>query len=188
MAYKDLNIDDNLKYLKLDPDRKINEFVDAKNAKIRGTHVGRDCLPKCSKMFDLGEAYPNSILTEEILKKVAKKEEAEKEKEIFNSKLQEVLSTDNTQIIQNFIEKYPTYEKLNEIKEKLDSIKMANQAGRHEEVNKKVLSAYKTIMQKKGSKIYKKELDKFVKKWEASKNNKGSDVVMDYVQKAKKLL
>jgi len=186
MAYKDLNIDDKLKYLNLDPDKKINKFVDAKNEKINREYVGRDCLPKCSKLFDLGEAYPKSMLTEEVLEKVKKEEKDKREKEIFNSKLQEVLLTDNTQIIQNFIDKYPNYQNIEEIKTKKETIERAKKDNRYQEVNKKFNSAYEALEKKKGNqKQYQKEKDKFVKKWSKAKENKGSEYILEHIAKLK---
>ena len=178
MAYKDLNIDDKLKYLKLNPDEKINEFVDMKKQK--------KCLPKCSEMFDIGEDYPNSMLTQEVLEEAQKREEEEKEKQLFNSKLKEALLTDNSQVIQNFINKYPNYEKIEEIKSKKEQLEQSKKEERHNEVNAKAQLAYDTLQKKKGSqKQYKKELEKFVKKWGAEKNNKDSKFVLELVEKAK---
>ena len=109
MAYKELNIDDKLKYLKLDPDKKINEFVDKKKNK--------ECLPKVSEMFDIGDDYPNSLLTQEILEQAKREEEEKKEQKLFDDKLGDVNGElhkgkeCNLQIVENFIKNYPDYEK-----------------------------------------------------------------------------
>ena len=192
MGYKDLNIDNKLKYLKLNPDQKINKFVDAKNEKINREYVGRDCLPKVSEMFDIGEDYPNSLLTKEVLEKMEEAKQAKKEQDEFNNKLnlaQEELKKEdiqaiNFQIIENFIKNYPNYEKLDEIKDKLNDLKKKKETSRDDEVNKKFNSAYKVLEQKKSNlKQYKKELDKFLKKWNAEKNNKKSPYILELVKK-----
>jgi CRISPR-associated protein (TIGR03986 family) len=184
MAYKELNIDDKLKYLKLDPDEKINEFVDKKKNK--------ECLPKVSEMFDIGNDYPNSLLTQEILEQIKREEEEKKEQKLFDDKLSDVNDElqkgkeCNIQIVENFINKYPDYEKLDEIKTKFQNIKDNLTQDKHSEVNKKFDSALKTLQSKKGNqKQYKKELDKFLKKWSAEKNNKKSPYILDKLKNLK---
>jgi len=185
MAFKNLNIDAQLKYLELDPDKKINEFVDAKNLKLHRDYVGRDCLPKVSKMFDLGDNYPKTLLTDEVLQERAKKREKEKRRQEHNNKLKEAQNTDNIQIIKNFIAEYPEDENAKKLQEKVDSIDLEQKANKHAEVNIKVKSAYEALLKKKGTKGFTKDCDKFIKKWKAEKNNKGSNIVLEYVDKVK---
>ena len=178
MAYKDLNIDVKLKYLLLDPENKINKFVDAKKAK--------HCLPKCSEMFDIGENYPKSLISkEEKIEKV--KNEALKNEQLAKEKLfQTALNSNNTQILQNFIDKHPEHENLDEIKSKKEQIDNAKKANKHKEVDAKAKSAYDVLIKKNGNpKQYKKELDKFVKKWSEKKNHKGSEYILELIKKLK---
>ncbi|HHH54757.1 MAG TPA: hypothetical protein ENK91_13930, partial [Bacteroidetes bacterium] len=111
------------------------------------------------------------------------REEKEKVDKAFNHELKIVLDELkkdelNLQILQNFIEKYPNYEKIDEIKAKKEQIENAKKANKHKEVDAKAKSAYEALQKKKGNqKQYKKELDKFVKKWSAEKNHKGSEYI-----------
>ena len=184
MAYSQLDIDSKLKYLKLDPDRSINEFVDAKNLKIRGSYSGRDCLPKVSKLFDMQDNYPKTLLTQEVLDTFEELKAAEKEKDEFRKRLEEANETDNVQIIQNFIDKYSEYDKLDEIIAKKEQIEKSKKEDRHREVNEKAKNAYNALQAKKGNaKQYQKEKEKFIKKWKAEKNNKGSQLILDLINK-----
>jgi len=186
MAYSKLNIDSQLKYLKLDPEGRINEFVDAKNVKIRGNYSGRDCLPKVSKLFDMKDNYPKTLLTEEILAAYEEQRQAEKEKEIFNTKLQEAKVTKNVQIMKNFIANYPEYAGLQTISDRLKNMEDALSKNKHEEVDSKAKAHYELVLSKKSNKRqYDRELDKFIKKWSQSRNNKGSAYIEELVNKLK---
>ncbi len=184
MAYRELNIDNKLKYLVLDPDNRINEFTDAKNEKVNREYVGRDCLPKTSQLFDLGDNYPRSFLTEELLAEIEIRKSRQKEEAIRNKNLKEAMTTDNTQIIQNFIDKYPAHEKIEELVERKKTIEDIKISDKHAEVNKKAKAAWESLEKKKSNKKqYDKEKDKFLKKWKAEKNNKGSEYILELVKK-----
>jgi len=178
MAYKNLNIDEKLEYLTLDPEKKINEFVDAKKAK--------NCLPKCSELFELGDDYPKTLVDEELLTVYRKKREEKEQREIFEKELEKISNSNNPQILQNFIQKYPNYEKIDEIKSKKVEIENSQKANRHKEVNEKADRAYEALQKKKGNqKQYLKEKDKFVKKWSKEKENKGSEYILQLIEKLK---
>ena len=176
MAYSQLNIDSKLVYLKLDPENRINKFADAKK--------GKECLPKVSKLFNMQDNYPQSLLTQEVLDNY---EEIKREKQVeeeFSRRFKEANSTDNIQIIKNFIQDYPSYESIEILEEKVQRIERSKIEDKHSEVNKKAKLAYETLQKKKSNqKQYAKELDKFLKKWKADKNNKGSEFVLDLIKK-----
>jgi len=176
MAYSQLNIDSKLVYLKLDPENRINKFADAKK--------GKECLPKVSKLFNMQDNYPQSLLTQEVLDNY---EEIKREKQVeeeFSRRFKEANSTDNIQIIKNFIQDYPSYESIEILEEKVQRIERSKIEDKHSEANKKAKLAYETLQKKKSNqKQYAKELDKFLKKWKADKNNKGSEFVLDLIKK-----
>jgi len=182
MAYKDLNIDNKLEYLKLDPDKKINKFVDVKKEK--------KCLLKVSEMFDIGKDYPNSLLTKELLEKIEEKKQAKKTQDEFNNKLNLVqkefekdIEEINFQIIENFIISYPKYQQLDEIKDKLNEFKKKKEDNKEKEINKKFDSAYQALEQKKQNpKQYQKELDKFLNKWNKKQNHKNSKYILELLK------
>ena len=124
------------------------------------------------------------------------KERIEREKEeekvkLFNNKLKIILDKleteeDDLQVVKDFIEKYPNYEKIEEIKTKKDSIEKAKKDNRHKEVNEKFNRAYQALQKKKGNQNqYKKEKEKFVKKWSKEKGNKGSEYILEMIRKLK---
>jgi len=196
MAYRELNIDDKLKYLKLDPDKKINKFVDAKNERIKGNYVGRDCLPKVSDMFNIGDNYPKSLLTKEVLEKIKQDIQAKKEQEKFNNELNIVqMELDkkdkdtedvNLQIIENFIKNYPNYEEIESIKTFIREIESKMEGDKFTKINQQAQKAFDEVKKKKGTGLEKAKKS-FIKKWSASKNNKGSEFVLDLVKKVEKL-
>jgi len=186
MAYSQLNIDNQLKYLKLDPDQRINEFVDVKNLKIRGSYSGRDCLPKVSKLFDMKDNYPKTLLTEEIMAAYEEQRKAEKEQEIFNTKLREAKVTENVQIIRNFIANYPEYEDIQVIIARLEEIEDTAKRNKYEKVDSKAKTHYELVLSKKSNKKqYDNEMAKFIKKWSQSKNNSGSPYIEELIKKLK---
>jgi len=115
-------------------------------------------------------------------------EEEKKSLEVkkFKNELETILSSDNPQILQNFIQKYPNYEKIDEIKSKKDEIENSQKANRHKEVNEKADRAYEALQKKKGNqKQYSKEKAKFIKKWKEKKNNKGSEYILNLIENLK---
>ena len=179
-----------LKYLKLDPDSNINKFVDAKNEKIKGNYVGRDCLPKVSEIFDIGDDYPNSLLTQEVLQQMEQELELKKEKQKFENELniiqmefnKETKGT-NFQIIENFIKNHQNYEQIDAIIDKLNTLKKEQEKNKDSEVNAKFDSAYKALENKKSNpKQYKNELDKFIKKWNKKQNHKTSKYILEFLE------
>ncbi len=116
------------------------------------------------------------LLLEEERKKIEQKE----------LEFKKAINSKNPQIIQNFIDKYKDYEKIDEIIAKKDTLQKEQQNSKHQKVNDSFKSAYNALQKKKANqKQYKKELDKFIKKWTASKNNKGSEYILDEVKKIK---
>lgn len=114
-------------------------------------------------------------------------EEAQKE---FNEELEYVLKTDNMQVVGNFIEKYPGCNEIAEVlsvKKKLDKIENDKKANKHAEVDAKAKATWTLVEKKKGNKKqFDKEKDKFLKKWKAEKNNKGSEYILELVKKLDK--
>jgi hypothetical protein len=136
---------------------------------------------------------------ERLKQERAKQEEEEKKKikqekakqDLMNNEAQKIqieLSKPskeiNIQIVENFISNYSDYEKLDEIKTKLQKIKNNLTQDKHSEVNSKFDNALRALQSKKGNqKQYKKELDKFLKKWGAEKNNKKSPYILKKIKK-----
>ena len=126
---------------------------------------------------------------EEEEKRLKIEQEKAKQELAFNNELA-VVSDElkkegnaNLQILQNFINKYPNYEKIDEIQSKKDAIENENKANRHKEVNEKADRAYDALQKKKGNqKQYLKEKDKFVKKWSKDKENKGSEYILELIK------
>lgn len=114
-------------------------------------------------------------------------QEAKKIQQKYQEDLYQAQTTDNLDIIKNFITKYPDTEEAQLLQSKVDTIEKEQQASKHQEVDKKAKSAWELVQKKKGNpKQYQKELDKFIKKWGADKNNKGSQFILELVAQAKK--
>ncbi len=124
-------------------------------------------------------------------KAVKEAEEKAKQKLLFNNELKVVLDElekekGNLQIIQNFIDNYQDYEKIEEIKTKKETIEKEKKDNRHKEVNDKVDKAYEALQKKKGNqKQYEKEKGKFVKKWSKAQENKGSEYILEMLKSLK---
>jgi len=185
MANNNIKSDKSLEYQKLENpntrDREKNDFTRAKKNK--------EYLKKYSEIGNVDEIniksyIDNKAIEEEKKIRIETKEKEAKEIE-FQKELKNILDTDNIQIIQNFIDKYPDYKKIDEIKAKKEQIETSKKDDTHKEVNQKAHNNWELVQKKKGNqKQYQKELDKFIKKWRASKNNKGSEVVLELVEKA----
>jgi len=125
---------------------------------------------------------------EEELRLIEMKKQEAIKKEIANKEnlFQIALNSEDPQILQNFIDKYPKHEKIDEIKSKKVQLEQTKNENKHAKVDAKVKSAYEALKKKKGNpKQYTKELEKFIKKWSASKNNKGSAFILDLLEKLK---
>lgn len=100
---------------------------------------------------------------------------------------EDVSETDNINILQNFIDKYPNHKKIDEILSRKLDLESSQQENKYKEVDKKAKSAYEALNKKKANhKQYQKELNSFIKKWEAKKYNKGSTYVLELLEKVKK--
>ena len=123
MAYKELKIDDKLEYLVLDPDKNINKFVDAKNEKINKQYVGRDCLPKVSKLFAMQDNYPKSLLTDEVLEEIENEKIKNKQKKESTEEWNRIIANKkylSKERIEKFIGDYPNSSKINDAKNELE--------------------------------------------------------------------
>jgi len=126
------------------------------------------------------------IKEEKKAKDELERKELEKAQKAFQKILDEVLLTDNLQVLQNFIEKNPKHEKTDEIKARKEQIEQAIKDDKYKKVNKSFDSAYAVLQKKKANqKQYQKEKVNFIKKWNQSKNNKGSKHILDLINKLK---
>lgn len=171
---------------------KYMELADFANNKSKS----KDYLKCYTELENIQKVHITSLISQDDLveleaknKEYKKQQEAlaeQKQKEVLYAKeLVEAQNTDNIQIIKNFIAKHPEDKNAKALQEKVDVKASEQKANKHAQVNQKVISAYEALLKKKGTKSFKKECDKFIKKWEASKNNKGSEIVLKYVDKVK---
>ena len=108
------------------------------------------------------------------------KKAKEFQKELFS------LNYENLQVLDNFIAKYPDYEKIDDIKTKKESLRKAQESDKFAKVDQMAKNAYEALQKKKGNiPQYKRESDKFIRKWEAKRNNKDSEFVLDLVERLK---
>jgi CRISPR-associated protein (TIGR03986 family) len=167
--------DSNLVYMQL------KDFANEKKAK--------NYLYRYVNLNGVTTKETNSIIEiddiESYLTNVKIFKEREKSKKIVQE-LSKPSKEVNIQIVENFITKYPEYKMTQEFKNKLQEIRDNLAQDKYREVNKKFDNAYNALQKKKSNqKQYKKELDKFIKKWSADKNNKGSEHIKERLKDIK---
>ncbi|MDK9694724.1 MAG: TIGR03986 family CRISPR-associated RAMP protein, partial [Sulfurimonas sp.] len=118
--------------------------------------------------------------------KLQAEQEAKVKKE--NEDLDKALSSNDIQIIKNFISKYHDNQNIDKLQALQNSLEQAQQQNKFSQVNSDAQKAWESIHNPAFKAKLKTALQDFVKKWEASKNNKGSDFVLELVRKAKEQL
>lgn len=187
MHFKDTNIDEKLKYLILDPDKKINQFSDAKNIKARGKQDGRECLPKFSVLSGFSNT-PKSLLNQEYFEQIKQKAELEAKRKKVQDAFDEAFNSDNPQVIENFINSYSTHQDIQMMQEKLENLKQAQQNNKFTKVNAEAQKAWDNIHDPKYKAKLKTALQDFIKKWSDPKKNLNSPAILDLVKQAKQEL
>ena len=83
----------------------------------------------------------------------------------------------------NFISRHADYEHIDEIVQLKKELQNTQENDKHQQVNDEAQKAWDGIHEPKYVKGLQKSLASFIKKWE--KKNKGSDFVLELVEKAK---
>lgn len=96
--------------------------------------------------------------------------------------------TKNIQTIKSFIKKYPDSKYIDRAKQKEKKLEEKVQDDKFEKVNNEVKKAWDNIHNPKYKSKLKKALEQFIKKWSKEQKNKGSKLVLEYVERAKKEL
>jgi CRISPR-associated protein (TIGR03986 family) len=162
MHYKNLNIDDQLRYLLLDPDRQINEFVDKKNKKVKGREKGRECLPQVSELFDMSEEnYPSSLLSEDYIVAAQERLELQRQLQAQLKMYHIVKESKDIVFIENFLKEYPDSKYAKEVEKHLSLIKENVLKKQQEEEHIILEKKYQSIL-KLDRNIKEKALEKFV--------------------------
>ena len=110
-------------------------------------------------------------------------QEAKNKKE--NDDLEKALSSNDIQVIKNFILKYPNNENISHLQDIQNTLEEAQQQNKFSELNHEVQKAWDNIHNPQYKAKLKGALDSFIKKWEAEKNNKNSEFVLKLVKKKK---
>jgi len=162
-----------LKYMQL------KEF--AKNK----TDKERDYLRNYTALDNIKSVTVKSLLSDEEIAKV-REEKAKAKKE--QQDLQEALTTDNIQIIKNFIEAYPNHPQTSEFQNRIAEIEKAKLQSQFAEVNEKAQKALEAALSQKNKNVRIKWVQAWIKKWEKPEENKGSSKILELVEQAKKEL
>lgn len=179
-------------------------YMELKEFAANKRNESRDYLRPYTRLDNIIPVTPESAIDESDLEELrvkqaereaqeqAKKEQQEREAEGHRQKeeaerlYKEALQSDNIQILQNFLDKYPEHEKAGKIARQLEIIRQQQQKNRHQKVNKQAKHAYEALQKNRSNlKKYTKDKEKFIKKWSADKNNKGSEYILELVQKLK---
>lgn len=126
-------------------------------------------------------------IEKEALERKIQTELAEQEAKLKkqNNDLEKALSSNDIQTIKNFILKYPNNENISHLQDIQNTLEEAQQQNKFSELNHEVQKAWDNIHNPQYKSKLKGALDSFIKKWEAEKNNKNSEFVLNLVQNAK---
>lgn len=180
-----------LKYLKL------SEFAKNKTGsqqdylrnytKLEGIRtIPLQSLASKEEIILLSEQLQEQKKLKDALKK-QKSEQDTKEKD-ENEAFEFALKSDNIQVIDSFIKKYPDYVNVTNLQEKLSLLKQAEQDNKFTAVNNDAEKAWDNIHNPAYKSKLKGALQQYITKWEDPKNNKGSDFVGELIEKAKQEL
>lgn len=114
--------------------------------------------------------------------------EEEKLQKAKDRELQLALTSDNLDIKRNFLKNNPDSLKAGHLAKEIEELEQIQQNSKWEKVNTTAQKAWEGIHNPKYKASLKKSLANFVKKWEAKKNNKGSEFILGLVEKAKQEL
>ncbi len=156
------------------------------------TRENKDYLRNYTSLNNIKTVAVASLLSKEDkeLSKIRKVElEKQKAQEIEVKKLQEefdyVFSTDNIQTIKNFISKYPQNEYIDKLKHRITVLETAQIENKFASLNQEVQKAWDNIHNPAYKSKLKSALDGFIKKYSEQKNHKGSEYILELVEKAK---
>ena len=142
----------------------------------------KDYLRPYSQLTGIKKVSLLSLVDSGELEVIKERDKVEKEQKIFNDTLSLVSKSDNITLYENFIEKYSDYEKIEEIVARKEKLQKAQESNKFEKVDAQARLALQELEKKKSNqKQYAKLLDKFIKKWSASKNNKGSIYIQELI-------
>jgi CRISPR-associated protein (TIGR03986 family) len=151
-----------------------------------------DYLRTYTNLENIKTVCAASLITQEDLQEVQRQKEmmqaeqkAQAEANAFLMELEETLSSNNIQKMDNFINKYPDKEQMQQVKEVRDALAQAQEQDKFSKVNESALNAWDSIHDPKYAKTIKKSLESFINKWAEQKNNKGSEYILELVEKAK---
>ncbi|MFA7090820.1 MAG: TIGR03986 family CRISPR-associated RAMP protein [Arcobacteraceae bacterium] len=167
----------------------------------------KDYLKNYTALDNIKKVYVNSLISDEENKQLVenrekilaqRKEKTEQEnrekkerEEALKKQLEEkedfekALKSEDVQYIESIIKKYPQNELSTQLQTMIDEKKKMLQQNKFSEVNQEVQKAWDNIHNPQYKAKLKGALDNFIKKWEMDKNNKGSEFVLELVQKAK---
>ncbi len=168
------------------------------------TGENKDYLRNYTRLEGITTIQPLSLISEDDLANIrekqkeqeqaeearleAKKQEQrkQKEQEQADKLYTDAINSDNLQILQNFIDKYPNHDRVAEITEKKATLEQQQQQNRHQKVNEQAQYAFDALQKNRGNpKKYNKDKEKFIKKWSAGKNNKGSEYILELIETLK---
>lgn len=112
--------------------------------------------------------------------------DAIKMKEKIEQEFTVALRSDDEAILKSFIDKYSDHDNVNQIQEKYNVIYETKINSKKDEQNLKAQNAWNNTVNKKNNyKAYQKSLAKFITKWSKEKEHKGSEFVLNLVERAK---
>jgi hypothetical protein len=168
-----------LKYLDL------KEFAKLKN--------GQNYLKNYTQLENIKTCTPLSLVNEADLealnahkKELLLEKEAKERAKKIEMEYLEILESKNIQKIDSFLSKHPDFEKAQELQELKMTLEQQQTESKFQKVNEAAQNAWDSIHDPKYKSKLQKALQGFIKKWE--KKNKGSEFVLELVERAKQEL
>jgi CRISPR-associated protein (TIGR03986 family) len=190
--------DQNLEYMQLKDFAKEKNNTNYLDRYINLNGVDKQNLKNLSSNDDIVKYNEDikSIKERNIQRKQAVEEELKKQQEIqkmqeeedkFNSELDSLKNSEDESKLQSFIAKYTNSRfDVHEIQDYFDELKKTKKDNKFTKINEQAQKAFNEVKSKKGAGLEKAK-KAFVKKWSASKNNKGSEFVLELVQEIDRL-
>lgn len=160
----------------------LREFAENK------TRNNQDYLRFYTSLYGIKTIQMNSFLTQEDKDALLVKREEIKQKRLKEQEFESALSSKNIQIIQNFIELHPNHSQLSQLQSRIEDLEKVQQETQFVKVNEDAQKAFTNANTQKDKNKRNQWLQAWLKKWEDPKNNKGSTVILELIEKAKQEL
>lgn len=168
------------------------EYMELEEFRKNKTREQEDYLRSYTNLENIQTVVAKSFVTTDDLQELQRqkeiliaKQKEQEEAKAFSQEFEEVLNSNNTQKMDNFINKYPDKNETQQMQTARDALAKAQEEDKFSKVNETAQNAWNGIHDPKYKSSLTKSLQNFIDKWEQQKNNKGSEFILELVAKAK---